>query len=125
LKNRHLALAHAVLKFPREAPPAARRYMAGAVRRSYIVGGWVSARENQPMVRTSLSAFVATVVTVSTFAVSSADAAGRRQYYGYWYGQPSYGSGSLDGRVTGRARTCGHSTFVYDNRGVPTGPYCH
>jgi tetrahydromethanopterin S-methyltransferase subunit E len=76
------------------------------------------------MIRTSLVAFIA-VVTVSAFAVSSADAAGRRdrQYYGYWYGQSS--SASLDGRVTGRARTCGHNTFVYDNRGVPTGPYCH
>jgi hypothetical protein len=32
---------------------------------------------------------------------------------------------SLDGRNTGRARTCWHDTFVYDRRGVPTGPYCH
>ena len=32
---------------------------------------------------------------------------------------------SLDGVVLGRERTCGHSTFVYDVRGVPMGPYCH
>jgi hypothetical protein len=32
---------------------------------------------------------------------------------------------SLDGRTTGRARTCWHDTFVYDSRGVPMGPYCH
>jgi hypothetical protein len=32
---------------------------------------------------------------------------------------------SLDGRNTGRARTCGHETFVYDGWGVPMGPYCH
>jgi hypothetical protein len=32
---------------------------------------------------------------------------------------------SLDGRTTGRSRTCGYETFQYDNRGVPYGPYCH
>lgn len=32
---------------------------------------------------------------------------------------------SLDGRNTGRARTCGFDTFVYDGLGVPVGPYCH
>jgi hypothetical protein len=35
------------------------------------------------------------------------------------------GSISLDGRNTGRARTCGFNTFIYDELGVPTGPYCH
>jgi hypothetical protein len=32
---------------------------------------------------------------------------------------------SLDGRVLGRARTCGFDTFLYDGFGVPYGPYCH
>jgi len=32
---------------------------------------------------------------------------------------------SLDGRNTGRARTCGFDTFLYDGYGVPVGPYCH
>jgi hypothetical protein len=32
---------------------------------------------------------------------------------------------SLDGYVTGRARTCGYPMFQYDNLGVPYGPYCH
>jgi hypothetical protein len=32
---------------------------------------------------------------------------------------------SLDGRVLGRARTCGFDTFQYDGFGVPYGPYCH
>ena len=32
---------------------------------------------------------------------------------------------SLDGRVTGRSRTCGFATFQYDGWGVPYGPYCH
>jgi hypothetical protein len=35
------------------------------------------------------------------------------------------GTISLDGRNTGRARTCGYDTFIYDELGVPTGPYCH
>ena len=32
---------------------------------------------------------------------------------------------SLDGRNTGRARTCWFDTFLYDGYGVPVGPYCH
>jgi hypothetical protein len=45
------------------------------------------------------------------------DSVGKEQRYA----QPL----SLDGRNTGRSRTCGHETFQYDNRGVPYGPYCH
>ena len=29
---------------------------------------------------------------------------------------------SLDGRITGRSRTCGFDTFQYDGFGVPYGP---
>jgi hypothetical protein len=33
---------------------------------------------------------------------------------------------SLDGRITGRTRTCGFDTLQYDGMsGVPSGPYCH
>ena len=32
---------------------------------------------------------------------------------------------SLDGRVTGRERTCGFDTFVYSSSGGTAGPYCH
>jgi len=32
---------------------------------------------------------------------------------------------SLDRSTTGRARTCGHDTFLYDSNGMPHGPYCH
>ena len=32
---------------------------------------------------------------------------------------------SLDGRTTGRMRTCGFDLLQYDRRGVPYGPYCH
>ena len=47
----------------------------------------------------------------------------QRQYYGERRGQrdPS----SLDGRRTGQPRTCGFDFFQYDNRGVPSGPYCN
>jgi hypothetical protein len=80
------------------------------------------------MIRNALVALVVAITTASILAVPSADARTykreRQYYYGqYFNAQPS--SASLDGRVTGRARTCGHNTFVYDNRGVPTGPYCH
>jgi hypothetical protein len=32
---------------------------------------------------------------------------------------------SLDGRITGRTRTCWFETLQYDGFGVPYGPYCH
>jgi hypothetical protein len=32
---------------------------------------------------------------------------------------------SLDGRNTGRTRTCGSEVLQYDGFGVPYGPYCH
>jgi hypothetical protein len=79
------------------------------------------------MIRNVFVAFAVAAIAASTVAVPSADARTykkeRQYYYGQPYAQPS--SASLDGRVTGRARTCGHETFVYDYRGVPTGPYCH
>jgi hypothetical protein len=77
--------------------------------------------ENQPMIRTALVAVAAAAVTASTFAVTTANAGARRDQQSYVYNS----SPSLDGRVTGRARTCGYNTFIYDGRGVPRGPYCH
>ena len=75
------------------------------------------------------------LIAVTVFAVlfaAPADAAKRkRQYgdgyrYGYGYGDGyRYGSGSPGGRVTGQPHTCGYVGFLYDNRGVPLGPYCH
>jgi hypothetical protein len=32
---------------------------------------------------------------------------------------------SLDGRITGRPRTCGYEMFQYGPGGAPHGPYCH
>ena len=66
---------------------------------------------------------VAVAVAIScTMYVSTADARAKKKIRYYSDGTTRL---SLDGRNTGRARTCGFSTFVYDNRGVPTGPYCH
>jgi hypothetical protein len=34
-------------------------------------------------------------------------------------------AGSLDGRVLGYPRTCGHDMLLYGPGGEPRGPYCH
>jgi hypothetical protein len=66
-------------------------------------------------------ALAAAAIVATAFCVVPADARTKkqRQY------RVQMNSASLDGRVTGRARTCWHETFVYDSRGVPMGPYCH
>lgn len=87
---------------------------------------------------TSALAIAAILITATT-----ADAQNRRSsryYYGGDSYQPnwnSYGYGSqgrvqgrrdpssYDGVRTGQPRTCGSEFFRYDDRGVPTGPYCN
>ncbi len=73
------------------------------------------------------------------FTATTADAQTRkakRYYGGEYYQQNSYGWGpgrvqgrrdpsSYDGVRTGNPRTCGSDFFRYDDRGVPTGPYCN
>ena len=76
--------------------------------------------------------FLFTAATLmSVFSVLPADARSKKEKQ-YRVETPSYaakpyrsGTISLDGRNTGRARTCGYDTFLYDELGVPTGPYCH
>lgn len=68
--------------------------------------------------------FAAAIMAVA-FSVLPADARDKKDKQ---YVEPkrySEQSTSLDGRVTGRARTCGYETFQYDSRGIPRGPYCH
>jgi hypothetical protein len=72
------------------------------------------------MLRTGLAAAAAALMATA-FAVVPAEAA-KKQQKQY---RPDTSTTSLDGRVTGRPRTCGYATFQYDNRGVPVGPYCH
>ena len=81
-----------------------------------------------------LAAIAAAAVMLTTFAVPPADARTKKEkqyrvdnpYQQYRVEKPNRGGTiSLDGRNTGRARTCGFNTFIYDELGVPTGPYCH
>ena len=94
------------------------------------------------MLKTSLAALaVAAIATTALMAPANAqDRRYRDGYYGdnYRYGNTyesrQYTAGerrgqrdpnSLDGRRTGQPRTCGFDFFQYDNRGVPSGPYCN
>ena len=65
---------------------------------------------------------VLSIAAILVMALSAtADARAKKKQTPY-RGDPTI---SLDGRNTGRARTCGFDTFVYDGLGVPVGPYCH
>ena len=95
------------------------------------------------MLKTGLAALaVAAITTTALMTPSDAQDRRYREYYGdnYRYGnsygtaQQQYNSGavrgradpnSYDGRRTGQPRTCGHDFFQYDDRGVPSGPYCN
>jgi hypothetical protein len=75
-----------------------------------------------------LAAAVAATIAVTMYSVP-ADARARAQKR-YDVQMPRDGrvtgqTPSLDGRVTGRPRTCGFDTLQYDGFGVPYGPYCH
>jgi hypothetical protein len=69
----------------------------------------------------TLAAVPIVALLAATLAAVPAQAGKQRQYVYTWGGS----STSLDGRNTGRARTCGYDAFQYDSRGVPRGPYCH
>jgi hypothetical protein len=76
------------------------------------------------MLRKALATIAAATIMVTACAVPPAGAKkgkkGKRDRQETMTVAPS-----LDGRITGRARTCWHDTFVYDVRGIPRGPYCH
>jgi hypothetical protein len=76
------------------------------------------------MLRKALAAIAAAAIVVTVFAVPSADAkkgkTGKQDRQEMMTVVPS-----LDSRITGRARTCGHDTLLYDSNGMPYGPYCH
>jgi hypothetical protein len=73
------------------------------------------------MVCKRLVTVAVTSLTATAFAVLPADARAKKNTK---YRADS-ATLSLDGRNTGRARTCGFDTFLYDGYGVPVGPYCH
>ncbi len=81
-------------------------------------------------------------IAAMTLTATTADAQNRKSYRysgdSYQSNANAYGwqqnsnrvqgrrdSSSYDGIRTGQPRTCGHSFFQYDDRGVPTGPYCN
>jgi hypothetical protein len=66
-----------------------------------------------------LVAVAAAAIMVTAVSALPADARAKKEK------QYRADTTSLDGRTTGRPRTCGYDTFIYDNLGVPTGPYCH
>ena len=89
-----------------------------------------------------LAAFAVTAVMAATLVALPADAQQRtrKDDGGYRYDRSyrndgsQYNSGgarprpdprSLDGHRTGQPRTCGHDFFIYDDQGVPSGPYCN
>src|SRR5262249_55765619 len=72
------------------------------------------------MLHKKLAAVAAAAVLASALSALPADAAKKQKQYQYRSDTPS-----LDGRVTGRPRTCGYDMFLYDVPGVPMGPYCH
>jgi hypothetical protein len=71
--------------------------------------------------RKALAAVLAASLVGATFGVLPAAAAKKKE-------KPrarSDASPSLDGRVLGYPRTCGHDYFLYSSTGSPMGPYCH
>src|SRR5262245_18358708 len=70
----------------------------------------------------SLGAIAAVAIIMTTFAMPPADAAKKAKGY-----RPATITTptSLDGRITGRTRTCGYYTLQYSASGAPHGPYCH
>ncbi len=77
-------------------------------------------------VQRALAAVIATTVAMAA-VVLPADARMKKQPQTrhVWKPQQQQQAPSLDGRVTGRTRTCWFDTLQYDGLGVPYGPYCH
>jgi hypothetical protein len=92
---------------------------------AYVTGEGCSDKDWPNMPGKGLVALVTAATLVSAFSVLPADARAKKEKQ-YRVEKPyRAGTISLDGRNTGRARTCGYDTFLYDELGVPTGPYCH
>ena len=77
-------------------------------------------RKQYPMAYKRLVALTVAAIIVTAFSVLPVDARAKKTKY-----RADTTTLSLDGRNTGRARTCGFDTFLYDGLGVPVGPYCH
>jgi hypothetical protein len=75
------------------------------------------------MIRNRYVATLVTAIVVVAFCGQPADAAAKKRPKSR--SPDTTTTLSLDGRNTGRARTCWSETFIYDGYGVPVGPYCH
>jgi hypothetical protein len=76
-----------------------------------------------PFTNKTLSVILASAALIATTLSVPAEARVKKQKrYGVVQVQQTP---SVDGRITGRPRTCGFATFQYDGWGVPYGPYCH
>ena len=73
------------------------------------------------MVYKRLVVFTVAAIVVTAFSVLPVDARAKKKTKH----RADATTLSLDGHNTGRARTCGFDTFLYDGLGVPVGPYCH
>jgi len=74
------------------------------------------------MLRKALAAIAAAAILMTAFGVPPADAKKDKKRDRQ---ETVTVAPSLDRSTTGRARTCGHDTFLYDSNGMPHGPYCH
>jgi hypothetical protein len=80
------------------------------------------------MFHKALAVAVAAMIAGAFYSVPADARAGTSKRYDVQTPRDARAAGqtlSLDGRVTGRPRTCGFDTFQYDGFGVPYGPYCH
>jgi hypothetical protein len=68
---------------------------------------------------------IAAAIVTATIVVLPADARAKKAKRPDAQKRHEVQTPSLDGRITGRPRTCGYETFQYDGLGVPYGPYCH
>jgi hypothetical protein len=77
------------------------------------------------MLRTVIGVLAA-AITATALSALPADAAKKgKKRYPAPHTSIGISGPSLDGRTTGRPRTCGFDSYQYDGWGVPVGPYCH
>jgi hypothetical protein len=70
----------------------------------------------------ALAAVIAASIVAVTFGALAAPAAKNKKEKSRSRADASQ---SLDGRILGYPRTCGHDYFIYSGTGSPVGPYCH
>ena len=72
----------------------------------------------------ALAAAAVIAVTAALSIPADAGTKKKKQYRINTTSPPGGRVPSLDGVTLGWERTCGHAVFMYDDMGVPMGPYC-